>query len=550
MSDHRDLERRFDTYARTWADAWCTAGPVDRSRTEAAIGRLYRANRRRAPAVVWCDSPITAIAVNVFFNTITLTKPRRNPFCTTLEDALVTTVGTVFQWVDEVIRAIETGEPIPRKLSEPLHCSQTLRWRLDFLDVWFELPERSRDEVRAVLWESFTALGVDRNSPPLLALNRMLDDVLVAAAHARADAEEADAEDADAEDADAEDADAEEADAEDADAEEEHDLHSGETVVRERDWIDLRIALRSSLKPGCWKPVWWGFSKRIRRELSIGLRDLLRSDASENDLEFAVSAAGGLLENRYGIVRAHTLDYLLRPMLLALEPRYPILYETWDNIDEQHLTEMYSMDLWHSFLRSENRREPFADPDTQNTVLDRLHDVLKHCGWFFPARDICWVTERAESCHRDDAGRLHNADGPALAYPRNSTAVYSWHGVFVDEDIIRRPHGITRKDIEEEWNIEMRWVKITRYGTERYLSESGATVVHRDETGTLWSIPTAQYVTREPILLVEVENASPEPDGSRKRYFLRVPPTMNTAREAVAWTFGMDAAEYHPTIES
>jgi hypothetical protein len=27
---------------------------------------------------------------------------------------------------------------------------------------------------------------------------------------------------------------------------------------------------------------------------------------------------------------------------------------------------------------------------------------------------------------------------------------------------------------------------------------------------------------------------------------MRVPPTMTTAREAVAWTFGMPAAEYAP----
>jgi hypothetical protein len=284
--------------------------------------------------------------------------------------------------------------------------------------------------------------------------------------------------------------------------------------------------------------------------LSTGLRDLLRSDASENETEFAVTAVASLLESRYGIARAQALDLLLRPMLLVLEPQYPILFETWDTIDAQNLTQMYSIDLWHSFLRSESRRVPFDCPDTRHSVLDRLHDVLDHCGWFFPSRDICWLTERAESCHRDDAGRLHNAEGPALAYPRNSTALYSWHGVFVGEDIIRRPHGITLEDIEEEWNIEIRWVKITRFGTERYLAESGATVVHRDATGTLWSIPTAQYVTREPILLVEVRNSSPEPDGSHKRYFLRVPPTMQTAREAVAWTFGMDADEYHPTIES
>src|SRR6266436_180030 len=39
-----------------------------------------------------------------------------------------------------------------------------------------------------------------------------------------------------------------------------------------------------------------------------------------------------------------------------------------------------------------------------------------------------------------------------------------------------------------------------------------------------------------PIVLVHVTNSTPEPDGSRRRYFLRVPPEVKTARAAVAWT--------------
>jgi hypothetical protein len=33
-------------------------------------------------------------------------------------------------------------------------------------------------------------------------------------------------------------------------------------------------------------------------------------------------------------------------------------------------------------------------------------------------------------------------------------------------------------------------------------------------------------------------------------YVLRVPPTMNSAREAVAWTFGMKAEEYQPISQA
>ena len=51
--------------------------------------------------------------------------------------------------------------------------------------------------------------------------------------------------------------------------------------------------------------------------------------------------------------------------------------------------------------------------------------------------------------------------------------------------------------------------------------------------------------------MLEVENSTPEPDGSYKRYFLRVPPEVRTPREAVAWTFGFDAeGDYAPASES
>jgi hypothetical protein len=50
--------------------------------------------------------------------------------------------------------------------------------------------------------------------------------------------------------------------------------------------------------------------------------------------------------------------------------------------------------------------------------------------------------------------------------------------------------------------------------------------------------------------MVHVVNKTPEPDGSYKDYFLCVPPTMRTAREAVAWTFGLDADAYKPLVET
>ena len=44
---------------------------------------------------------------------------------------------------------------------------------------------------------------------------------------------------------------------------------------------------------------------------------------------------------------------------------------------------------------------------------------------------------------------------------------------------------------------------------------------------------------------VQVQDAS-----TKRQYFLRVPPEMRTAREAVAWSFGIDPDDYVPAVET
>lgn len=94
--------------------------------------------------------------------------------------------------------------------------------------------------------------------------------------------------------------------------------------------------------------------------------------------------------------------------------------------------------------------------------------------------------------------------------------------------------SIAAADIDGERNAEVRRVMIERIGLERYILESGAKEVARDDVGVLYR---KEQVEDEPILTVKVRNNTPEPDGSVKDYFLRVPPTIQTPREGIAWTF-------------
>ncbi len=143
--------------------------------------------------------------------------------------------------------------------------------------------------------------------------------------------------------------------------------------------------------------------------------------------------------------------------------------------------------------------------------------------------------------------------GPAIAWADGLEA-FAWHGVAVEPWVIREPERITVATIDGERNVEVRRVLVERFGEERLIREGGAELVDEDDAGRLWrrhlDPPVLWGRREEPVVMVEVRNSTPEPDGTRRTYFLRVPPTLRTAREAVAWTFGLGALEYRPATES
>jgi hypothetical protein len=178
--------------------------------------------------------------------------------------------------------------------------------------------------------------------------------------------------------------------------------------------------------------------------------------------------------------------------------------------------------------------------------LAGLERVTAAAGWWWPFERVVVICERPASVHRDEAGRLHRSDGPALAWP-DGFAVHAWHGMPVPAELIARLADVRIDDIHAERNVELRRVLLEHYGFDRYLREVGATRLQQDAAGTLWQ---AALPGDEPLVMVEVVNATPEPDGTCRVYWLRVPPGIRTAREGVAWTFGLSEDRYRPVRES
>ena len=106
----------------------------------------------------------------------------------------------------------------------------------------------------------------------------------------------------------------------------------------------------------------------------------------------------------------------------------------------------------------------------------------------------------------------------------------------------RGSRRVTLRSIDRQTNAELQRELIDAYGgLERYLADAGAKVVHEDETGRL----VRREAGDEPIIAVQVVCPT-----TGRQYVLRVPPETKTAREGVAWTFGLPAALYQPTIQS
>ncbi|WNI14117.1 DUF6745 domain-containing protein [Actinacidiphila sp. ITFR-21] len=178
--------------------------------------------------------------------------------------------------------------------------------------------------------------------------------------------------------------------------------------------------------------------------------------------------------------------------------------------------------------------------------LDGLAEVARTAGWWWPYERTVVVCERPMELHRDEAGRLDRSDGPALAFP-DGFALYAWRGMPVPAGFLRELAALTPERIRAEQNAELRRVMLEHYGYDRYLDESGAVPVHKDETGVLWRIALAGD---EDMVMVEVVNSTPEPDGTSRTYWLRVPPRTRTAKEGVAWTFGLPAEAYEPVRQT
>jgi hypothetical protein len=168
-------------------------------------------------------------------------------------------------------------------------------------------------------------------------------------------------------------------------------------------------------------------------------------------------------------------------------------------------------------------------------AIDRnFLEMTESCGFYWTLDDICFVSERPSEIHRDGEGRLHSEAGMSIRYAGTGWGLYHWHGTKVPGEWITDRAKLTPKIALTWTNIEQRRAACEILGWDRILTELKAKTIDLDgdpEIGELIEVELPE-IGREKFLRVLC--------GTKRQFALPVPPTMKTALEAQAWTWGLD----------
>lgn len=169
--------------------------------------------------------------------------------------------------------------------------------------------------------------------------------------------------------------------------------------------------------------------------------------------------------------------------------------------------------------------------------LDGLMELAEYSGWFNAYEDVVVFQDRPVYIKMDDENRTHCEDGPAI-YFSDGFSIYSWHGVQIPGEWIENKASITSK-IALTWkNVEQRRVACEIYGWNNLLKELKSNIIDEDADpmiGTLVEVDIPE-IGRERFLRVLC--------GTGREFALPVPPEMQTALEAQAWTWGMEPENF------
>lgn len=197
---------------------------------------------------------------------------------------------------------------------------------------------------------------------------------------------------------------------------------------------------------------------------------------------------------------------------------------------------------------NDGKTRPATDEETQlATALCAAEDDC-----------VARLAERERELFSAAEARVEAAEASALAMMKERDAAVRLHNITSNdlgktEIILADVLGAltsARDTLAEMRGALIEALALIRVGAERPTNSYPAWL----ERAQTWQAQAQTLLensaAESPVTSVSAEGCTPPGGRAQMDYMLRVPPTMQTAREAVAWTFEMGEAEYQVAIET
>ena len=163
-------------------------------------------------------------------------------------------------------------------------------------------------------------------------------------------------------------------------------------------------------------------------------------------------------------------------------------------------------------------------------------------------KKYCIVCSMPVNIKSDEQNRLHSDDHYAIEW-KDGFGLYFLHGICVPEKLIKAPGSITKKEIINEKNVEMRRHFMERMGSERFsevlgLEEIDSDTDHQGNEQVLYRTKEKDDMTKRYLYFARVICPS-----TGRKYYLSVP-RMRNVWDAVGYTFNKNKESYKPMVET
>jgi len=164
-------------------------------------------------------------------------------------------------------------------------------------------------------------------------------------------------------------------------------------------------------------------------------------------------------------------------------------------------------------------------------LISLWQQINKACHWWFPYKNVIFLSDRPSAVHVDERGRPHNSKGAAVEY-RDGYKVFAWKGILIPSEIVEKPESLTVSQIMSENNTEIRRAMVDIFGLERFVVDSKAKTLDKQGEYELLEVP---YMNDGDMVALKMRCPT-----TSAVYVHTVHPECTSVEQALAWKRGED----------